>query len=195
MPNVRKRKPSCRGSLSLPSIVADWLLPSPPGPVVWSLTASPWTYSAARACRWAGSFRWRSRYNWGHGTDSWPASLPSFPISFCTTCPPISWCMRSKPLWWDTAPAAALQALLGNAAHGLTVFAFLLGLSAGHWTPPVPLLAVGIKNLLNGLLDVTLADLLSGSPKVMRFLGGSVTPQPLRFHLSRGSYWPPPCRF
>ena len=76
--------------------------------------------------------------------------------------------------------------LLGNAAYWLTV-AFLLGLSAKYWTPPVPLLAVGIKNLLNGLLDVTLADLISGSPKVMRFLGaGTVTPQPLRFHLSRG---------
>ena len=79
-----------------------------------------------------------------------------------------------------------IMPLLGNAVYWVTV-AILLGLSAKFWTPPVPLLAVGIKNLLNGLLDVTLADLLSGSPKVMRFLGaGAVSAQPLRAHLSRG---------
>jgi signal transduction histidine kinase len=79
-----------------------------------------------------------------------------------------------------------IMPLLGDAAYWLTV-ALLLGLSSRYWTPPVPLLAVGIKNLLNGLLDVTLADVLSGFPKAARFLGaGEVSPQPLRAHLSRG---------
>ena len=79
-----------------------------------------------------------------------------------------------------------IMPLLGDAAYWLMV-ALLLGLSSRYWTPPVPLLAVGIKNLLNGLLDVTLADVLSGFPKAARFLGaGEVSPQPLRAHLSRG---------
>jgi signal transduction histidine kinase len=79
-----------------------------------------------------------------------------------------------------------IMPLLGNAGYWLVV-GLLLILSSKYWTPPVPLLAVGIKNLLNGLLDVTFADLLTGSPKVLRFLGaGEVSPQPLRAHLSRG---------
>jgi signal transduction histidine kinase len=79
-----------------------------------------------------------------------------------------------------------IMPLLGNAAYWVMVGALLI-LSSKYWTPPIPLLAVGIKNLLNGLLDMTLADLLTGSPKVVRFLGaGEVSPQPLRAHLSRG---------
>jgi signal transduction histidine kinase len=81
-----------------------------------------------------------------------------------------------------------IMPLLGVAGYWVVV-GLLLIVSPRFlaWTPPTPLIAVDIKNLLNGLLDVTLADLLTGFPPVLRlFGGGQPSPQPLRAHLSRG---------
>jgi signal transduction histidine kinase len=56
-----------------------------------------------------------------------------------------------------------------------------------HQTETVPFAAVVIKNLLNGLLNVTIADLLTGLRPITRFFQASPAPaRPLRTHLSRG---------
>ncbi len=52
---------------------------------------------------------------------------------------------------------------------------------------PSAMVAIVIKNLLNGLLNVTVADLFTGWRKVGSFLQAPPTPSlPLRTHLSRG---------
>jgi len=56
-----------------------------------------------------------------------------------------------------------------------------------HQTETVPFIAVVIKNLLNGLLNVTIADLLTGWRPIARFFKAPPGPaRPLRTHLSRG---------
>jgi two-component system, sensor histidine kinase len=87
----------------------------------------------------------------------------------------VGWCARRR-----------IMPLLGNAGYWICIAVILI--STGRWwTPPVPLLAVSIKNLLSGLLDTTFADLLTGSPAVLRFMGVQrLSPQPLRSHLARG---------
>jgi signal transduction histidine kinase len=59
-------------------------------------------------------------------------------------------------------------------------------LGVKHPMQTAPLWAIAIRNLLNGLLDVTLADLLTGWPRLVRLFAGTPKPQPLRTHLSRG---------
>jgi signal transduction histidine kinase/CheY-like chemotaxis protein len=57
----------------------------------------------------------------------------------------------------------------------------------GLVTLPAPVWAVGLKLLLTGLLNVTIADLLSGWPRIANWLGARA-PEPRSFqaHLSRG---------
>jgi hypothetical protein len=55
-----------------------------------------------------------------------------------------------------------------------------------HPFQTAPVSAMVIKNLLNGLLDVTLADLLTGWPRLARLLRAVPKAYPLRTHLSRG---------
>lgn len=53
--------------------------------------------------------------------------------------------------------------------------------------PSGALWAVSSKNILNGLIDVTLADLISGLPHLRRWFGALPrSPLPLRKHLARG---------
>ncbi len=62
-----------------------------------------------------------------------------------------------------------------------------IALLATHWSPVIPIWAIAIKNLLNGPLDITLSDLLTGAPWMARFLRhGAEKRLPLRRHLSRG---------
>ncbi len=62
-----------------------------------------------------------------------------------------------------------------------------IALAATHSSLVSPVWVVVIKNLLNGPLDITLADLLSGTPKVALVLNlGRQQWLPLRRHLSRG---------
>jgi signal transduction histidine kinase/CheY-like chemotaxis protein len=58
--------------------------------------------------------------------------------------------------------------------------------SQGLLSPPAPLWAVDLKNLVNGLLDVTVAELLLNSRLAARWLGSTVVARPLRAHLSQG---------
>ena len=55
-----------------------------------------------------------------------------------------------------------------------------------HPYQTAPVSAMVVKNLLNGLLDVTLADLLAGWPQLARLIRSTPQSQPLRTHLSRG---------
>ncbi|MBZ5605598.1 MAG: hypothetical protein LAO79_25140 [Acidobacteriia bacterium] len=56
-----------------------------------------------------------------------------------------------------------------------------------HTPDTAPIIAVVIKNLLNGLLNVTVADLLTGWRRVAEFFSAPLPPaRPLRTHLSRG---------
>jgi signal transduction histidine kinase len=56
-----------------------------------------------------------------------------------------------------------------------------------HSTAPTPMIAIAIKNLLNGLIDVTVADLLTGWRRIAEFFSAPLAPaRPLRTHLSRG---------
>ncbi len=90
----------------------------------------------------------------------------------------VGWCARRRvsplvadALYWCLAGIPIV--LLLN--HG--GFAF-------NGAPPW---AVNIKNLLNGLLDVTLADLLTGWPRLAQWFAAAASKaQPLRTHLSRG---------
>jgi signal transduction histidine kinase len=59
-------------------------------------------------------------------------------------------------------------------------------LGVRHPMQTAPLWAIAIRNLLNGLLDVTLADLLAGWPRLARLIAEAPLAQPLRTHLSRG---------
>ena len=87
----------------------------------------------------------------------------------------IGWCARRR-----------IMPLLASTAFWCVV-AIPMVWGATHTPQSAPLLAVAIKNLINGLLDVTLADLATGSSRVARFLGAPpVAPRPLRWHISRG---------
>ncbi len=56
-----------------------------------------------------------------------------------------------------------------------------------HSQETVPIIAVVIKNFLNGLLSVTVAELLTGSRTIRNFLQAAPAPaRPFRTHLSRG---------
>jgi two-component system, sensor histidine kinase len=87
----------------------------------------------------------------------------------------VAWCARRRmlPIMADTAYWC--------------VVGVPIALLATHSSPISPMWAVIIKNLLNGPLDITLADLLTGAPRIARFLGqGGEQRLPLRRHLSRG---------
>jgi hypothetical protein len=57
----------------------------------------------------------------------------------------------------------------------------------GSGIPTEALWAVASKDVINGLLNVTLADLLSGVPRLREFMGGALRPAlMLRRHLERG---------
>jgi signal transduction histidine kinase/CheY-like chemotaxis protein len=60
-------------------------------------------------------------------------------------------------------------------------------LKVGFLAPPAPLWAVDLKNLLNGLLDVAIAELILTSRFVIRWTGTrDLYSRPLRIHISRG---------
>jgi signal transduction histidine kinase len=57
---------------------------------------------------------------------------------------------------------------------------------AGLGYVTAPMWAINLELVLNGLLDVTLADVLMGFPKLMRWMDADeISPLPLRNHLSR----------
>ncbi len=87
----------------------------------------------------------------------------------------IGWCMRKR-----FVPLAA------DAAYW-TVFGIPFLLVASHHADAAPAWAIVIKNLMNGLLDVTVADVLTGSKILNSFFEApAVEAQPLRNYLSRG---------
>jgi signal transduction histidine kinase len=68
-----------------------------------------------------------------------------------------------------------------------SMFGIPILLLATHNFEPTPMWALVMKSLMNGLLDVTLADLLTGWPTLARwFAAAPARAQPLRLHLSRG---------
>jgi signal transduction histidine kinase len=75
--------------------------------------------------------------------------------------------------------------IVADAAYWCVVGAPVV-FAANHPGQTAPLWAIVIKNLLNGLLDVTLADLLTGWPRVARLFSNVPQSYPLRTHLSRG---------
>ncbi len=68
-----------------------------------------------------------------------------------------------------------------------SMFGIPILLLATHNFEPTPMWALVMKSLMNGLLDVTVADLLTGWPVVARWFAAPPAPaRPLRLHLSRG---------
>ena len=68
-----------------------------------------------------------------------------------------------------------------------TLFGIVLMAAANHLSLPAPPLGMAIKAVLNGILDVALAELLTGWAGLPRWTGAErQDPQPLRLHLSRG---------
>ena len=68
-----------------------------------------------------------------------------------------------------------------------SMFGVPILLLATHNFEPTPMWALVMKSLMNGLLDVTVADLLTGWPMLARwFAAPPARARPLRLHLSRG---------
>jgi len=68
-----------------------------------------------------------------------------------------------------------------------SMFGIPILLLATHNFEPTPMWALVMKSLMNGLLDVTVADLLTGWPAVARwFAAPPAHARPLRMYLSRG---------